>query len=470
MWWMMVLLAVTNLFVVLCMHFAFRQVGKYKEQRILGVTLSQEQVEDEDVKKIVAEYQKRFRLLILLGYVSGVAIVFLFLGYMSIATIGYLVWMFGYIALLQYLYVKYHKDLYALKKKKGFIYGRPIGEISIDTTLTRLKDTMPISSDWFLPAILVPLLPFCSGRVREYAQAEPRQILYLYGVILFTKAVYYFLYYLFAKQRSVVYSENSELNLACNRITKRGYSILFVCESFVDSIGSLVLVWDMADAGKFSGVSLIVFWVIQSGIVLSLFWGIYQIQSRRKALLKGEKEVVPVDEDEYWASGVYNNPQDKRLFVQDRNYDTNLTLNYGKISAWVWTIGFLGGTFVLLVWMSIVLLRLDFVPVTYQVAENFQIKAPSYGKEIEYGQIKSVKLLDKLPDIPLSKQNGAATDQYALGKFYSRGKGTCYLYIYYDYSPVVELQLDDMTIYFNSKEEGVTEDCYRKLLEKQKEM
>ena len=112
------------------------------------------------------------------------------------------------------------------------------------------------------------------------------------------------------------------------------------------------------------------------------------------------------------------------------------------------------------------MLRLDFVPVTYQVADKFEIIAPSYSKTIEFDEIQSVTLLDEFPDIKASKQNGAATDEYALGRFHIRNEGTCYLYIYHGYSPVLELQLNDMKIYCNSREDGVIQECYQQLQEK----
>lgn len=464
--WFMSILGITNLIVVGCMHFAYAQAGKYKEHMLLGVTLSEQQMEDEDIRAVAAQFQKQFRFSCIVGYISAIAVLFFFSGYISIALIAYLIWMFGYIFWIQYVYVKYHKKLYKVKKAKGYTCGSTVREISVDTRLSRLKDTMPISADWFLPSIIILLLPLCSASFREYAAANPREILLMYSVILFVKAAYYFLYYLFSRQRSVVYSQNSDLNIACNRSSKRGYSILFVTLSLIDSISFLMLLWDEMSVGYFTMVSLVVFVVLQSLVAIGLVFGMYLIRNRRKELLKGEEETVLVDEDDLWASGFYNNPQDNRLFVQDRQNSANMTLNYGKSSAWVLTLGFLGGTFLLLLWLSVVLLRLDFVPARYQVAENFQIIAPSYSKDIEFSEIKSLRLLDELPDIRLSKQDGAATDQYALGKFYSRNQGTCYLYVYYGYSPIVELELEDMTIYFNSKEDGVAEKCYEQLLEK----
>lgn len=466
MWLLVITLGITNIIVVACMQFAYHVCGKYRDHMLLGVTFSQEQAEDGEVKAIAAQFQKQFRICCMIGYISGILVIFLFWGYMSIALIAYLFWIFGYIFLAQHMYIKFHKKMYRLKKEKGYTCGNSVREISVDTQLSRLKDTMPVSADWFLPSLIVPLLPWCSGAFRQYAAQNHRDVLLIYSVILLVKICYYCVYVLFARKRSVVYSQNSDINIACNRSSKRGYSIVFVTLSFFDSISFLFLLWDMGGIGYMSAVSLVIFVVIQSMIALTCLFSFYLIPSKQKQLLKEKAETVLVDEDEYWESGFYNNPEDNRLFVTDRQSSANMTLNYGKKSAWVLTIGILVGTFVAMLWASVELLRLDFVPARYQVAESFRIMAPCYSKEIAFSQIQSIRLLDELPDIRLSKQNGAATEQYALGKFYNRGKGVCYLYIYYGYSPVVELELADMTVYFNSKEEGVTEECYEQLLEK----
>ena len=412
------------------------------------------------------KYRKSFRKYIIIGYITGILVIIPFEWYVSIALILYLVWMFGYIFLIQHIYVKYHKKLYAIKKQKGYTYGKIVNEITIDTKLSYAKDKMPVSPGWFLPSMLVFLIPLSNKGVREFILSNLQMSCVFIGVIVLVKASYLLIYYMFAKQRSQVYSGNSDINIACNRVTKRGYSIVFVVASFFDSISFFMLLWDEIAMGSMTMVGVLLFVVMQCIIVMGMVVGLIQIKKKRESILAEDSQERVVDEDEFWATGFYRNPMDNRLLVPDRQSDMNMTLNMAKPSAWIWTAGIGIGTAVLLLWTSVVMLRLDFVPVTYQVADKFEIIAPSYSKTIEFDEIQWVTLLDEFPDIKASKQNGAATDEYALGRFHIRNEGTCYLYIYHGYSPVLELQLNDMKIYCNSREDGVIQECYQQLQEK----
>lgn len=461
-----IILLLTNVLVVACMHVAVRLYSKYKDNMLLGVTFSEEQIKDCQIQELAAQYKSAIRKLMLAGYITGILVIIPFKWYISIALLVYLVWMFGYIALVQYIYVKYHKKMYAIKKEKGYTCGKIVNEITIDTRLSHAKDKMPVSKSWFLPSILVLLVPFSSKSFREYLLSDLETTAILIGVIILVKAAYFLMYYLFAKHRSVVYSQDSDVNISCNRITKRGYSIIFTVACFCDSLSFLVLLWDEADMGYMSMVSVVLYVLIQTAIVVGMIVAMFGVKKKRNEILAQDTQPAIVDEDEFWASGFYNNPMDTRLFIPDRQNGMNMTMNMAKSSAWVITAVVGIGTVAVLLWMSVMLIRLDFVEVRYQVSDNFRIMAPSYSKTIEYDEIQSVKLLDEFPDMKMSKQNGAATDQYALGRFRIRNEGTCYLYIYYGYSPVIELQLEDMKIYFNSKEEGVVQQCYEELQEK----
>lgn len=461
-----IILGLTNIFVIGCMHFAYQKYGKYTDNMILGVTFSGEQMQDSEIQEVIMQYNAAFKKTIIAGYVTAVISLIPFAWYLSIGIMIYMVWMFGYIFLIQHVYIKYHKKIYSVKKEKGYTYGKVVNQITIDTKLSLAKDKMPVSPLWFIPSFFVVLLPFGSSSYRQSLCSDIDVAVIFYSTIILVKVMYLMMYYLFARRRSVVYSQDSEINIVCNRITKRGFSIIFTAACLVDSISFLLLLWDEMALEYVSKVSIILFMLLQTGIVAGMLFAMYEIKKKRSEILANDTSETVVDEDEFWASGFYNNPLDNRLFVEDRQNSMNLGMNMAKKSAWILTSTFIAGTFVLLIWLFIVLLRLDFVETRYEVKDNFQIIAPSYSKTIEFDEIQSMKLLEELPNVKMSKQNGAATDQYALGKFRIRNEGTCYLYIYYGFSPVVELQLEDMKIYFNSKEDGVVQKCYQELQQK----
>lgn len=461
-----ILIALTNVFVVGCMHFAYRQAGKYKENMILGVTLKEEQYEDTEVQKLVAAYKSAFLKTVIVGYITAVLVMIPMEWYMSIWLILYMLWIFGIIVVIQWVYIKYHKELYALKKSRGWVCGKVINEITIDTKLSIAKSKMAVSGWYFLPSVIIVVLPLLSREFRKYIFEDMEMCVIIFGTIALVKAAYILMYYLFAKQRSVVYSQNSEVNIACNRVTKRGFSILFTTASAFDSISYLAFFWDLVSLGYISMISVIIFIVIQMGIVAGLIITLCQIRKKRDEIRKAHNTVCVVDEDEYWEKGFYYNPNDNRLFVEDRDNSMHMGLNMAKKSAWVITGITILGIVGIFVWTSVITLRLDFVETKYSVEDNLQIIAPSYPLTIEFDDITSVKLIEELPDVNMSKDDGAATDQYSIGKFRIRNQGRCWLYVYHGYSPIVEVKTKEETIYFNSKTEGVTEECYQKLQEK----
>ena len=108
--------------------------------------------------------------------------------------------------------------------------------------------------------------------------------------------------------------------------------------------------------------------------------------------------------------------------------------------------------------------KVDFTPV-YLMVDQAQIAviAPMYGVEIEPDEIKSVEVIEELPDDSVTKTNGFADDKQLLGKFRGKEMGLFRAYIYKGYSPVLKIELTDTTIYINSKDSGDVKIWYREL-------
>lgn len=46
---------------------------------------------------------------------------------------------------------------------------------------------------------------------------------------------------------------------------------------------------------------------------------------------------IDVDDDEYWKTGYYYNPDDKHILIENRMQSGNYTFNYAKKGAWIFT-------------------------------------------------------------------------------------------------------------------------------------
>lgn len=155
MFWLMV---PSNTFVLLIMHFTLKGVGKPNGNIVLGVKIPTIHIKDERVEAIVGGFERTFKKL--------------FWPFMLIQIIGYpirqwisisLLWVFLYLAIViggyTYCIEFYSKKLRALKKEEGWIkQGGHI--LNIDTEVSRLKNTFPVSRKCFLVPLAL-IIGYC---------------------------------------------------------------------------------------------------------------------------------------------------------------------------------------------------------------------------------------------------------------------------------------------------------------------
>ena len=69
---------------------------------------------------------------------------------------------------------------------------------------------------------------------------------------------------------------------------------------------------------------------IQLIAVLGFIVPIYMGLNRKKELLSANTSPIDVDDDEYWKTGYYYNPDDKHILIENRMQSGNYTFNYAK--------------------------------------------------------------------------------------------------------------------------------------------
>ena len=129
--------------------------------------------------------------------------------------------------------------------------------------------------------------------------------------------------------------------------------------------------------------------------------------------------------------------------------------------------GVLIGTVIALVWLCIMMVRMDFVPVHLaDTGDRFEITSGYTDTEIKKEEITSVKLLKHgLPDEHFSKTNGSADDKQLLGKFEGSETGSCRMYVWLDCPEVIKIKTSTYTVFINSKDTEQTMTWYRLLQE-----
>ena len=208
---------------------------------------------------------------------------------------------------------------------------------------------------------------------------------------------------------------------------------------------------------------------IYSGIlflaVVGIFAGYRYLKKAKQEILKMDKTPLFVDDDYYWRNGWYSNPDDRRLFIQDRFNSMNYTMNLGRRAGRRLTGSALAGTVIVLVWVCIMMLRMDFVPVHLEdTGDRFQITSGYTNTEIKKDDIKSVKLLKNgLPDEDFSKINGSADDKQLLGKFRGEKSGECRMYVWLDQPEMIQIRTKKYTVFINDKDKDQTNAWYESL-------
>lgn len=174
-----------------------------------------------------------------------------------------------------------------------------------------------------------------------------------------------------------------------------------------------------------------------------------------------------MDDDYYWRNGWYANPEDARLFVQDRFNSMNYTTNLGRPAGRYLVGGICAGVLVLLIWMCVIFLRMDFTPIR-MVREDEEIRITSgyTNTFFETDDMQSVALLeDGMPKDQYNRTNGSDDGKQLLGKFEGKKLGECRMYVWLKYTPVIQIKTKEYTVFINSKDANETKQWYDELKE-----
>lgn len=209
--------------------------------------------------------------------------------------------------------------------------------------------------------------------------------------------------------------------------------------------------------------------IIPSSIILfGIFYINNKIKEEQGKILNTCTNPIYTDNDEFWSKGVYNNPNDRSVTVEDRA-GYGITYNLGTKKGRRIYYGSLIFAGILVIGITGSLIRIDHSSFTLNIENNFvKINAPTYGSEFNIDDIEEVTMLDRLPSG--IRTNGVGASTYDLGNFSIDGYGKCKLYLYFENPNCISIKLKDgRYIFFNSKSNDETLRYYaelQKLLEK----
>ena len=230
-------------------------------------------------------------------------------------------------------------ELYSLKKEKQWWMGTQ-HVINIDTEVSRLKNTFPISNKWLI-------LPFAITVVSVIIILLNDSHEMAYWTLAITSIVTFLLfaliYFIYNKSRTVVYSDDTEVNITLNRMYKREWTRCFVIIAILQSVYFFALSF-ISIMDNVESVEIIITFISFAyclALIPVIFYAYNKMRDARNKMRNLMNEKVYEDDDLYWALGAmfYNNPNDAQTLVEKR-IGAGMTVNVATIGGKV-VIGFL---------------------------------------------------------------------------------------------------------------------------------
>lgn len=186
--------------------------------------------------------------------------------------------------------------------------------------------------------------------------------------------------------------------------------------------------------------------------------------SDKKELLSSDMKPVYVDDDEYWKTVYYYNPNDNHILVKNRMFDGNYSFNLANPKARF----ICGGLYIVIkaavVYTLVVLLPFSNVKLNVDISsEKMKVSTAGYKYQVDADNIETIELLDKLPGESFYRVNRGSTDMYDIGYYKGSDTGKCMLFIFDGYEPILKITGGGKIVFLNSKNEGEVQDWYEQI-------
>lgn len=454
---MNLVMLITSLVIIVVYYWQAQSAVKPNKNIILGVTIPPLELINIEITDVTKEFMYNMKILSVLSIVIYFPLMFM-------KTVWLLIGWFLWFSLFCYIYYKlickFNGKLKEVKRKNDWLLPNK-HILNIDTELTKAKSKMPISKWWFLIALFIGISPFILNIINKNEYFSTAVI--CTGSSIVGTLILFIIYMIYVKGRIIVYCDESKINIACNKVYKRTWSIIYTSLAILQSITNTTLYVFMLLPRVNENVFLIAITLPVIIVVLGIVYGNRRIINMQNQLISVAENPIYVDSDEYWINGMsYKNPYDNRVVVEPRIGTKpvyNLATKKGRLITYGTNI------FVAVSVLTIILMMLYFELYGFNmkiIDNSVKINAPLYGIEFNVEDIEKVEIVDKLK-VKL-RINGIGMDEYSVGNFNVEGYGKCKLYIYNDVKPYILIKSNDEIIFINSENEEETLRYYNEFI------
>lgn len=329
---------ICDLVTCLICKYAYKQNFVYQNGMLMGIHIPREQLHHPQVEAICEQSRRQWRIYQNINIALGSLLCLIGFFSMEWLVLIWILWFFQYLAGTQILMVTPLRRMYLLKQEQGWIREKSRRMVYIDTELSVLSERMAARAWWHLLILAAELAATAGLYVhlqRHSGQSGP-EVLALGSVAMVVTLLVWTMHLYLAEKRNVVYSQSSKVNIAVNRLIKQTWARVFLGADGWNCMAWLYLALRWYLAGGPGKGDWFVYALLQlaATVAVLLPWG--NVLRKKRELLAADEQPLEVDDDEYWKTGWYKNPDDPHLLVQNRLCDTNYTFNMARPAArWI---------------------------------------------------------------------------------------------------------------------------------------
>jgi len=448
----------TTLTILLSVYISFRTGAKPNGNILMGVSLPQEALSDETVLNITKKF-KTMNLLTTLILMVLILPIIPAARYSSLVMLYMTLWCMILFYISSKVFARYSEKLAEIKQKNEWWVGERT-VVSIDTEVSRLKDTFPISQQWFILPVCIAAVPIAvlsfGGSWDVFSWSVS-----LIGVS--NAIVSFLIFHAFRRLKTVAYCENTEVNMALNRVFKREWSKCCLHIGIIGTLSMTMMFWLWTQNVENSVIVTI--GILLSGVcvIACILIAGTKVQSERTRLLRVSAGEIFVDADKYWQGGSYNNPHDNNWMVEKR-VGMGMTINEGKKGAKAVVYGSIGLAAFLFIAIAVYTLPMDVSNVSLVInGDTASFSVPFHSQSFLLGDVVGVSKIDEFPRSTRTFGTGAA--RMSSGRFQVSGYGASRVLVHRNTPPFIVIDLVDGWVFANGHTAEQTEIFYNAIRE-----
>jgi uncharacterized membrane protein len=449
-----IIMLVCFLPILLIMYGVLLNLTKVKKNLILGVTLPFDARADDAVLAICRRFKISLTAVVLL--MTATAFVPFCFRYDSVTLTYDFCWLLVAMIVPFVPYGFSNQKLRKLKAEKGW-YSEAMGKHLVDLKAAALPKRL-LRVWWFLPPIIVSVIPIMHTLVTLQGRDEFWPMLILYGSLFLTVVLSYVLYRIIYRQKAEMVDEHTEINVALTQVRRYNWGKCWILTAWLTALFNLS-VWLLSEVG----LAILVLSLIYSFLLLAGLMRVeFKTRKVQSKLTEDSGKEFYFDEDDHWLWGlIYYNPNDSHAMVSNRvgiGTSMNMAKPTGKI-----LMGFTALLLASMPFLGVFLMHEEFTPVRLSVSDT-QVIAIHTKEEykINFSDIRSVTLINDLPSG--SKNMGSAMDSVDKGSFRLGGMGSCRLCLDPRTAPFLVIKTEDATYVFGSHDSSETKAVYDTLV------